>query len=88
MGLSLFLGFSLLVFVNRPGFNLARSLVLGEVELFLDLTLATGQLLIALLALEVRADFGFQLFRALVGIGDVCFQSSGAFLKALDVRFE
>ena len=88
MSFCLFLGFLLLVCVRRIRFNLARRLVLGEVELFLNLTLAAGQLLVTLLALEVRADFGFQFFRPLGGVGDVAIKFGRAFLKALDVRFE
>ena len=62
------------VFVGRIGINLAGSLVLGQVELFLDFTLTTGQLLVTLLALEGCADFGFQFFPAFGGVGDVVFK--------------
>ena len=74
MGLGLLLGVFLLVCFGRISFNLARCLVLGEVEFFFDLTLTPGQLLITLLTLEVRADFGFQFFRPLGGVGDVVFK--------------
>jgi len=63
-------------------------LVLGEVEFFLDLTLTTGQLLVTLLALEVRADFGFQFIRPLGGVGDVVIKFGRTLLKTLEVRFE
>ena len=88
MGFGLFLGILLLVCVRRIRINLAGRLVFGEVEFFLDLTLTPGQLLVTLLALEVRADFGFQFLRPLGGVGDVVFKFGRAFLKALDVRFE
>lgn len=45
------------------GFDLARGLVFGQVELFLNLALAEAQVLVVLLLLECCADFGFQLFR-------------------------
>ena len=82
------LGNLLRVFVRRIGINLAWGLVLGEIEFFFALALAAGQLLVTLLALEMRADFGFQFLPPLGGVGDVSFQSGGAFLKTLDVRFE
>ena len=61
-------------FLGRIGVNLAGGLVLGEVEFFFNLTLASGQLLVTLLPLEVRADFGLQLLRPFVGVSDVKFQ--------------
>ena len=70
------LGILLLIQVRRIRINLAGCLVLCKVELFPDLTLAAGQLLIALLALEVRADFGFQFFRPLGGVSLRCLQSA------------
>ena len=42
VGLGLFLGILLLVCVRRIRINLAWGLVFGEVELFLNLALATG----------------------------------------------
>src|SRR2546427_7569191 len=62
------------VVVGRFGLNLARRLVLREGELFLDLTLPTGELLIALLVLEGSANLGLQFLAALVGIRNVAFQ--------------
>jgi hypothetical protein len=45
-------------------------------------------LLKTLLALEVRADFGFQLFRSFGGVGDIVIKFGRTLLKTLDVRFE
>jgi hypothetical protein len=44
------------------------ALVLGEVEFFFDVALATGELLIALLVLERSADLGFEFLAALTRI--------------------
>ena len=62
MRLGLFLGVLLRRFIGRISIHLAGRLILGELELFFDLALATGQLLITLLTLKVRADFGFIAF--------------------------
>ena len=88
MGLGLILGNLLFVVAGGHGFYLARRLVLGEIEFFLNLTLATGQFLKAVLALELRANFFAKLFDALVGIGDVHLQSFRAFLKSLNRRLQ
>src|SRR5947207_3365266 len=88
MSLVLFLGILLVVRVRRIRINLAWGLVLGEIELFLNLALAAGQLLVTLLALEMRADFGFQFFRPLGGVGDVVFKFGRPLLKTLDICFK
>ena len=88
MGLGLILGILLLVSISRISLNLAGGLILGQVEFFLNFTLAAGQFLITLLALEMRSDFGFQFFRPPVGVGDVAFHFGGTLLKTLDVRFQ
>jgi len=47
---------------SQPGLRL----ILGEVEFFFNLTLATNQFLVTLLALEVRPNFGFNSFARLL----------------------
>ena len=66
LGILSFSNFFLITAVD--GFRLAGSLILGQIEFFLNFTLTTGQFLITLLALEMRADFGFQFFRPPVGV--------------------
>jgi len=88
MGLGLILGNLLFLVAGGNGFHLARRLVLGQIKFFLNFTLAPGQFLKALLALELRADFFAKLFDALVGIGDVQLQSFRAFLKSLNRRLQ
>ena len=80
------LGFAVLRFVVLPGdgVNLAGSLVPGQVELFLDFTLAAAQPLVALLVLEGGADLGFEFLASFMRIGDVVFEPGGALLEALD----
>ena len=41
------------------GYDLTRGLILGQAEMFFDLTLATAKLLLMFLLLERCADFGF-----------------------------
>jgi hypothetical protein len=60
----------------------------AKIKFFLNLTLAPGQFLKAVLALKLRADFFAKLFDALVGIGDVQLQSFRAFFKSLNRRFQ
>jgi len=63
-------------------------LVLGEVELLFDVALAPAHLLVMFLFLEGYADFLFEFFRPLVGVGDVRFRLDDAFLEALDGRLQ
>ena len=55
----------LLIVLRWFGVGLAGSLVFGQVQLLLDLTLAEGQLLIPVFVLERSADFAFEFFGAL-----------------------
>src|SRR5258708_4450024 len=82
------LGCLLLSVVIRRRVGLAGGLVLGEVELFLNLALAATQLFVAFLVFKWHADFTFQFFGTLVGVGDVGLQLDSAFLKTLDGQFE
>ena len=77
-------GFLLLNRLRGLGLDLAGSLVLGQIELFLDLALATAQVLVVLLLLERCADFCFKLLRALLGVGNIRLQLGGTFLETLD----
>ena len=88
MFLGLILGIRLFVIAGCNGFDLARRLVLGEIKFFLNLTLAPGQFLKAVLTLKLRADFFAKLLDALVGIGDVQLQSFRAFFKSLNRRLQ
>src|SRR5690242_16114548 len=74
--------------LRRIRIDLARRLVLREVELFLDLTLALAQELKTLLMLEGSADLGFEFLAALVSICDVGLQPGGTLLEALDRGFQ
>src|SRR5258708_2764907 len=87
-GLRLTLGSFLLQIVNGNRLSLAGSLVFGEVEFFLNFTLAPAQLMVTLLALEGCADLGFQFRGTLVRIDNVTLQFGSAFFKTLDCRFE
>jgi hypothetical protein len=57
MFLGLILGIRLFVIAACNRFDLARRLVLGQIKFFLNLTLAPGQFLKAVLTLKLRADF-------------------------------
>ena len=83
MGLGLILGNLLFVVAGGHGFYLARRLVLGQIKFFLNFTLAPGQFLKAILALELRADFFAQFLDALVGVGDVQLQPFRPLIKSL-----
>ena len=61
------LGILHLVVISRNGFSLAGSLVLRQVELFLDFALAAGQRLVTLFMLEGSTDFGFEFLDPLAG---------------------
>src|SRR5437879_1184290 len=78
----------LLIVLSRFGVGLAGSLVFGQVQLLLDLTLAESQLPIPLFVLEGSADFAFKFFGALVAIQNVRFHLGSSFLEALDGRFD
>ena len=80
-------GILLLDWVSRISLDLTRSLILGEVQIFLDFALAAAQLLVAILMLEGSADIGFEFLTPLVDIGDVGFQLGGALLEALNGGF-
>ena len=81
----LFLSFGVFLVIDFAGIGLglAGSLILGQIKLLFDFVLASRQLLIPLLVLEVCADLGFQFSSPLVGVGYVTFQPRGAFLKTL-----
>lgn len=75
-------------FARGSRFGLAGSLVLRQVKLLLDFALPADQFLVTVLLLEVRTNFAFEFFRALVAIRYVCFQLGGAFLESSDGCFE
>src|SRR6478736_3063868 len=88
IGLRLFLGIVRLVRFRWLRLNLTGGLVLRQVELFFDLALAAGQFLVTLLALEKRANLGFQFLRPFGSVSDVVVELGGPLLEALDVGFE
>src|SRR6185503_4906833 len=78
----------LLIVLGGLGVSLKGSLVFGQVQLLLDLTLAESQFSIPILVLEGSADFAFEFFGALVAILNVRFHGGGSFLEAVDGCFE
>ncbi len=77
-------GIPLRVGLRRIRLDLTRSLVLGQVELLLDLALTTAKLLIVLFFLEGRANFRFEVLGAFVDISNVGLQFGSAFFEPLD----